>query len=378
MNRLLDQALKVSDELLKYKVAISLVEGLGDVVAKRLIAYAGGVQELFTQPLNELRGLKVPGLNKTVLDSIRSSELLERAEEELEFMEANRIRPLFYLDPGYPQRLKYCEDAPVMLYQKGRGELNTTRVLGVVGTRQCTSYGKRVCTDIVTALAGFNVTIVSGMAFGIDIAAHRAAVQVGLPTFGVVAHGLHMLYPDVHQATANKMMPSGGLLSDYPHTASFHPGNFPARNRIVAGMCDALLVVESPDKGGSLITANIANSYNRDVMAVPGRVDDAKSEGCNRLIRTNFAHLIQRAEDITELMSWTRDEPQKEDVQKQLFVNLSEQDRALVDLLRDGPVPIDDLSLKASLPTSRLSSQLLNLEFAGVVRSLPGKVYTLA
>lgn len=364
----------MTDETLKYKIGITLVDGIGIGNAKKMIAYAGGVDQLFTLPLEELKA-KVP-VNDLLIEALREPGILQRAEEEIAFLEAQNSIAHFYLDKTYPHRLKMCDDGPIVLYQKGNGTHNSARMLGVVGTRNCTEYGRKVCNNIIDGLKDFGVTIVSGLAYGIDIAAHRAALQAGLPTFAVVAHGLHTLYPGEHHSIAEKMMDTGGLLTDYNHTSPFHPSNFPSRNRIVAGMCDATLVIETPDKGGSLITANIANSYGRDVFAVPGRAGDKTSEGCNRLIRTNHAHLVESAEQIAELMGWSKHNEKK--VQKTIFIDLSDADKAIIELLKEGPVPIDELCAKAKTTTGKLSAQLLNLEFSGVVRSLPGKVYELA
>jgi DNA processing protein len=284
---------------------------------------------------------------------------------------------LFYLDPGYPQRLKHAEDAPVLLYAKGPADLDSERMVSIVGTRTPTDQGKRLCVELVEGLKECNATIISGLAYGIDIVAHRTALKQGLPTIGCVAHGLDKLYPGEHLATAKEMLEAGALVSELPSNSSFAPGNFPARNRVIAGLSDCTVVVESGPKGGSLITADIANSYDREVFAYPGRPTDARSEGCNALIQQNKAMLVTSAADVIRFMEWM---PTRKKAPKQaaLFTELLPEEQALVDIIKaKGKVDIDELCVQSRIPQGKAAGILLNLEFSGVVRSLPGKVYAL-
>ncbi|MBI2270348.1 MAG: DNA-protecting protein DprA [Bacteroidetes bacterium] len=364
------------NELLKYKIGITLIPGIGDVLAKNLISYCGSIEGVFKEKKAKLQ--KIPGIGLVLADAIRNHNVLERAEQEIRFIEKYKIAPLFYLDDDYPQRLKHCHDSPVMLYYKGKADLNTKRVVGVVGTRNATLYGKKICQDLVSGLADHDVLIVSGLAYGVDICAHKAALTNDLPTIGVLAHGLDKIYPAAHRSTAEKMLAKGGLLTEFLSQTQPDRENFPKRNRIVAGMADATIVIESKDEGGSLITADIANSYNRDVFAFPGKVDDEYSVGCNQLIKNNKAALIESAADVLRLMGWEKQKQKKKTVQQRsLFHNLSPEEEAVVAILREKPVGIDELCLTAKLNMSKVSMLLLNLELTGVVRSLPGKVYSL-
>ncbi|MEW6468458.1 MAG: DNA-processing protein DprA [Bacteroidota bacterium] len=364
------------DKDLQYKIALTLIPDIGDVRAKNLIAFCGSVEAVFREKRSALK--KIPGVGDVIARSVSEADMLERAEEEMRFIERYGIQPLFYLDDSYPRRLKHCEDSPVMLYYKGSADLNAGRIVSIVGSRACTDYGKGICTELIAGLAELNVMVVSGLAYGMDICAHKAALRHELDTVGVLAHGLDMLYPSVHKATAKKMVARGGLLTEFPSMTKMHPDFFPRRNRIVAGMSDAVIVIEAAKKSGSLITAHLANDYNRDVFAVPGRLTDPVSEGCNFLIKANKAALIQSVQDIIYIMGWEEKKKGKT-VQKQLFVQLSPDEEALVNILREkGKINIDELSLLAGLPMSKTATALLSLEFSGLVRSLPGKVYQLS
>ncbi len=367
---------KIMDELLKYKIGITLIPGIGDVLAKNLISYCGSVEGVFKE--NKIKLKKIPGIGQVLADAIRKNNVLERAEEEIKFIEKYKIKPLFYLDEEYPQRLKHCADSPVMIYYKGNTDLNRKRIVSIVGTRRVTEYGKKLCRDLVSGLAGHDILVVSGLAYGIDICAHKEAIANNLPTVGVLAHGLDKIYPAVHRSTAEKMLSNGGLLTDFMSRTQPDPQNFPMRNRIVAGMADATIVVESKDEGGSLITADIANSYSRDVFAFPGRVDDEFSIGCNQLIKNNKAALIESATDVIRIMGWEpADKKKKTTRQQTLFLNLTKEEEVLVGLLREKSIGIDELCLAAKLNMSKVSMLLLNLELTGVIKSLPGKLYSL-
>jgi DNA processing protein len=364
------------NERLKYRVALTLIPNIGDILAKRLVSYCGSVEAVFKEKRATLE--KVPGIGSVYAGAVLQQDVFRRAEEEVRFIEKNGITPVFYLDPEYPKRLTHCEDSPVMLYFKGDADLNSNKIISIVGTREASDYGRELCEKLVADLAVFNPLIVSGLAYGIDIYAHKAALENGLKTVGVFAHGLDKVYPAVHKSTAERMMNQGGLLTDF--TSKIRPDreNFPRRNRIVAGIADATVVVESKRDGGSLITADIANSYNRDVFAFPGRVGDATSEGCNNIIKQNKASLIQSAEDLIYIMGWEQLKKKNAPVQRQLFVELKPEEEALVNVLKEkSVVNIDDMCHFVKMPMSKVSSLLLTLEFSGIVRSLPGKMYKL-
>ncbi|MDF2438781.1 MAG: protecting protein DprA [Bacteroidota bacterium] len=364
------------NENLKYRIALTLIPNIGDILAKRLVAYCGSVEAVFKETRSTLE--KIPGVGTAYASAVLNQDVFQRAEDEIKFIEKNRITPIFYLDADYPKRLTHCEDSPVMMYFKGQADLNAEKIISIVGTREATDYGRELCEKLIADLSGFNPLIVSGLAYGIDIYAHRAALDNGLKTIGVFAHGLDKVYPAVHRATAEKMMWQGGLLTDFTSGTKPDRENFPRRNRIVAGIADATIVVESKKDGGSLITADIANSYSRDVFAFPGKVGDVTSEGCNNIIKQNKAALIQSAADIVYIMGWEEIKRKNAPVQKQLFVELKPEEEILVNLLKEKTTAnIDDICLLAKLPMSKVSSLLLTLEFSGIVRSLPGKMYKL-
>ncbi|MBK6753262.1 MAG: DNA-protecting protein DprA [Flavobacteriales bacterium] len=361
-----------------HRIALSMLKGIGPVHARNLVAYCGGVDPIFTDRKLKNTLEKVPGIGAKLIASITDRKVLAAAEKELAYVRKHKLRMQFYLDADFPQRLKHAEDAPVLLFAKGNGDLGAARMVSIVGTRTPTEQGKRLCVELVEGLKDAGATIVSGLAYGIDIVAHRAAMKSGLPTIACVAHGLDKLYPGEHAATAKEMLKEGAVVSELPSGSTFAPGNFPARNRIIAGLSDCTIVVESGPKGGSLITADIANSYDREVLAFPGRPTDARSEGCNKLIQQNKAALVTSAKDVLTRMEWLPTAKKKAPVQGALFSDLLPEEQALVAVLKaHGKMGIDDLCHHSKLPQNRASSLLLNLEFNGVVRSLPGKVYAL-
>jgi DNA processing protein len=363
---------------LQYQIALTLIPHIGDVLAKRLVAYCGSPEAIFKEKKSVLE--KIPGIGAFHANAVMNvdKDILRRADEEITFIEKNNITPLFYLDKHYPKRLSFCEDSPVMLYLKGKTDFNTEKIISIIGTREPTEYGKKICEQLIADLASYNVTVVSGLAYGIDICAHKAALDNKLPTVGVFAHGLDKIYPAAHTLTAKKMMDNGGCLTDFMSNTNPDRENFPKRNRIVAGISDATVVIESRKSGGSLITADIANSYNRDVFAFPGRVDDATSEGCNNLIKQNKAALIQSAADIIYLLGWEQVIKAKAPVQKQLFVELNPEEEIVVNVLKEKQqINIDEICLFVKMPMSKVSALLLTLEFSGIVKSLPGKMYRL-
>ncbi len=360
---------------LLYNIGITLIPGVGDVNGKKLIAYCGGAEAVFREKRKNLE--KIPGIGSYTVQCIVNQKVLDRAEQEIAFIEKYDIRPLFYLDSGYPKRLQHCADSPMMLYYKGNADLNEQRIIGVVGTRNPTEYGKVFCENLIHELQSMEVLVVSGLAYGIDSCAHRSALTVGLQTVGVLAHGLDRIYPYTNKAMAERMLSQGGLVTEFMSQTKPDRENFPQRNRVVAGLCDALVVVESAKKGGALITADIANSYNRDVFAVPGRVGDMFSEGCNYLIRTNRAALLEQAANIRYLMGW-EEGARLSSPQKKLFREFSAEEQALVDILQtEKEAGIDDMMIKSQYPASKIASLLLTLEFDGIVAALPGKRFRL-
>ncbi|HPR30924.1 MAG TPA: DNA-processing protein DprA [Prolixibacteraceae bacterium] len=358
---------------LNYPIALSLFPRIGSVNARRLVAYMGSVERIFESSEKELKS--IPGIGSALVKILvrHRNEVLEKAARETEFIRKHRIRTFFYLDKDYPRRLAQCDDAPVMLYQKGEANLNHPKVISIVGTRSATDYGRQITEDLVCGLAssGVDVLVVSGLAYGIDLAAHKAALKNGLPTLGVVGHGLDILYPSVHTGLAREMIAKGGaILSDFPSGTKIDPGNFPRRNRIIAGLADCTLVIESAQKGGAMVTADIANSYNRDVFAFPGRIRDPYSAGCNELIRKNGAALITSAADLIACMDWeTRSVPR----QQVLLIDLDEDEKKLFDLFSKKELwTIDAVSRELNFPVQKINSLLLRLEFKGILKSLPG------
>ncbi|MFN3939760.1 MAG: DNA-processing protein DprA [Chitinophagales bacterium] len=357
-------------------IALTLVPGVGPVTAKSLISYCGGASEVFKAKKKKL--LQVPGVGEGMAESILNFKSFARAEKELAFAEQHEIQCITFTDTRYPKRLRNCIDAPILLYYKGNADLNAAKVIGVVGTRKATAYGKHLCDEIVRALHPYDVLIVSGMAYGIDIAAHKACMKHEVATVGVLGHGLDRLYPEIHRDVAKKMIAHGGLLTEYISGTNPDRENFPQRNRIVAGMIDGLVVVETDTEGGSMITASLAYNYNRDVMAVPGNVDNKNSRGCNYLIKNNRASLIENGADIVSLMNWEL-KTQKAKTQRELFIELSKEEKMVCDiLLQKGELHIDELMSCLPFTPGTLAGLLLNLEFQGVVVSLAGKRYKTA
>lgn len=360
---------------LQYKIAINLIPGISDINGKKLIAYCGGAEAVFKEKKSNL--LKIPGMGEATASKILNAEVLKRADQEIEFITKKKIKTFYFLDDDYPERLKHCIDGPIMMYYKGNADLNSKKIIAIVGTRKASGYGKSVCNSIISELKGMDVVVVSGLAYGIDTIAHKEALKNEIKTVGILAHGLDRIYPSVNKSLAGKMINHGGLLTDFTSLTNPDRENFPKRNRIVAGIADAVLVVESAAKGGALITADIANSYNRDVFAIPGRSSDVYSQGCNYLIKTNRALLVNNANDIKLFMGWD-DTRKSKSVQKKLFVNLTSTDKKIIKILEEHQkIGIDKICLLAQMPSSKVASVLLNLEFDGVVECLPGKVFRM-
>lgn len=370
----------MSSNLLVYQIGIDMIPKIGSVNAKRLIAYCGGVEAVFKQTKKSL--VKIPGVGEVLASEIANNTVLDKAKREVDFVEKHRIKALFYLDPEYPERLRQCDDCPIVLFIKGNESLNLnqSKIISVVGTRSITDYGKEVCENLIESMAvkGHNPIIVSGLAYGVDLCAHKAALKFGLPTVGVLGHGLDTIYPKTHRSVAKDIIGKGALVTDFPSGTSIDPKNFIKRNRIIAGLTDATLVIESATEGGSLITADIAISYSREVLAVPGKVGMKYSTGCNALIKSNKAALVETIEDIEAQLNWDIPGVAAKPQQRVLFHQLSADEQLVVDALKEnGQEIIDVLCFKTKMPMAKISSILLNLEFAGVVKCKPGKLFTL-
>ncbi len=357
-----------------YQIGLTLLPKVGAITIKNLISYCGSPQAVFKAKKKEL--LAIPRIGQQLASYILQSGVLNLAEKELLFMEQNHIRHSFYLDKDFPARLKPYHDSPAILYYKGNADFNPKRTISIVGTRKPTPQGILLCEEIVEGLKAYDVTIISGLAYGIDITAHKKCIQQKIPTIGSVAHGLGHIYPAKHKSIAEEMLENGGLISEYPSKAIPDRERFPMRNRIIAGMADALIVVESARKGGSMITAKFAENYNKDIFAVPGRVKDKQAAGCNWLIKTHQAALLESAKDIGYIMGWINQK--KGGIQQKLFVEYSPSEKIVVDLLSPSePIGIDQLTYQSQMTNSEMSSLLLNLEFKGAVKSIPGNRYLL-
>lgn len=362
--------------MLLYQVALTFIREIGPVNGKKLMAYMGSPREIFQGDRKKLAA--IPGISRKLLQEITSKEPLQNAEKELKYIERHRIRPLFYTDEAYPRRLRHCEDAPLMLYYKGNACVNYPRVVAIVGTRSATPYGGTMCEKIIEGLKGADVMIISGLASGIDSLAHGYALKGGLPTIGVIAHGHDTMYPAQNKNLAKRMQRNGGVISEWSSGVVPEKIMFPRRNRIIAGMADVVVVVEAAYKGGALITADIANSYNRDVVAVPGRSNDKYSQGCNQLIKNNQAALATCAQDVLRLMGWETKNKTTKCMQRKLFQELTPLEKQIVDILgENGPSGVDWLATEMNVPGSKLSPALLKLEFAGLLKPIPGNQYQL-
>jgi len=363
---------------LYYQIALTLIPGVGSVIAKQLISYCGSLEAVFNSPKIKLE--KIPGVGPIKAASIvkfkSSSEIIEK---EIEFIAKKNITPVFFLDKNYPYRLKECDDGPVLLFQKGNFNLNSNRAIAIIGTRKATERGKIWCEKFVKEIATYQPTIYSGLAYGIDACAHAVAVKNSVPTIGVLGHGLDRIYPFQNLGIAKSMIAANesGLLSEFLSGTNADRENFPKRNRIVAGLVDAVVVVESGEKGGALITADIASSYNREIFSVPGRVDDTYSKGCNFLIKSQKAQLIENAEEFAFYMGWEQQEKGKTQ-QPKLLLDLTEDEQLIIDFLRkQKQANIEEIRLATKISSGKVAATLLNLEFASAVKSLPGNIFRI-
>jgi DNA processing protein len=365
----------MSNDLL-YQIALTLVPNIGDVHAKALVNIYGDAQSIFKAKKKDLENIE--GIGTVRAGCIKAFDNFQSSEEEIAFIEKYKITPLFITDKNYPKRLLNCYDSPTLLYYRGNADLNTSKIIAIVGTRHHTDYGKTVCEKLVEELAGENILVVSGLAFGIDTIAHKTSLKNNLQTVAVLAHGLDRIYPVQNKSLAKQMTEHGGLLTEFISQTNPDKQNFPKRNRIVAGISDAVVVIETGKKGGSLITAELGNNYNKDVFAIPGRINDSKSEGCNYLIQNNKAALINSAEDLLELMNWRLVSKPAAKKQRELFIELSPDEQTMVDILQQKEnIHIDELYFKSNLSSSAVAAALLMLEMQGIVASMPGKLYKI-
>lgn len=359
------------------RLALLKVPGVGDRVAKSLMAHCGSARAVFDEKPDALS--KIQGITKKSVRQFSESTALSEAEEEWHFINRQDIQPLFYLDENYPERLKLCDDGPLILFVKGKVNFNKRHAIAMVGTRNATRYGLDFCEHFIAELKPYNPLVVSGLAYGVDIKCHRVALQQGLPTVAVLAHGLDRVYPSLHAATARDMQQNGGLVTEYWSGTNPDRENFPKRNRIVAGMCDAVIVVEAAKKGGALITAELANGYNREVFALPGRVGDEFSEGCNNLIKSHKAALVSTPKDLQYILGWEKQDASAAGRQQELFVELEGAEKDIWQSLKKagGKQELMEICLAVNLPVHKVLHNLMNLELKGLVKSRPGKMYSL-
>jgi DNA processing protein len=366
----------MNTETLLPVLALLQVDGVGDIVAKKLIHHCGSADEVFKAKSSFLQ--RIDGVGEVLIKKLKDKSVFEKAISELEFIEKEKLQVLYFQNDDYPERLKHCIDGPVLLFASGNFDLKNRKIISIVGTRQVTTYGKEFTKQFIEDIAPFNPIIVSGFAYGVDIIAHQFAMENNLQTIGVLAHGLNQIYPPSHKKHVSRMEQNGGFMTEFWSKSNPDKENFVRRNRIVAGMSEATIVIESAEKGGSLITANIANEYSRDVFAVPGRTSDKYSKGCNDLIKSQRAHLMTSAADLVYLLNWELKSIKHQDksIQKQLFVSLDHEEQKIYNYLQqNGKQLLDIIALECDFPIFRISTLLLNMELKGVIRPLPGKLF---
>ncbi|MFC7356100.1 DNA-processing protein DprA [Jejudonia soesokkakensis] len=364
----------LSQNELRYTLALQRVPNLGDASAKKLIQYVGSAEGVFKEKKSNL--LKIEGIGASKLEYLSEVTVMDEVEQELHFIHHNKIDYCYFQDIHYPERLKHCIDGPILFFQQGNIDLKNKHIISVVGTRQVTTHGKAFCEKLVEDLAPLNPVIVSGFAYGVDIIAHKTAIEQGLQTIACMAHGFTEVYPKTHKKYVSAIEKNGGFISEFWSNDSFDRTNFLKRNRIIAGMSEATIVIESAEKGGSLVTADIANSYSREVFAVPGRTTDSQSEGCNHLIKTQQAHLLESAADIVYMLGWKLDKQKAIVQQMQLFVELTEEEKIIWEYLKEKDKELmDTISIDCKIPTYKLASILLAMELKGVIQPLPGKLF---
>ncbi len=364
----------LSNSELRYTLALQRVPNLGGTIAKKLLMNVGSAEGVFKEKKSNL--IKIDGVGVYRLKELSKKLQLDEADAEIRFIKQHAIEYSFFQDKSYPETLKYCIDGPILLFHRGNIDLQNKKLISIVGTRNITSYGRIFCEKLIESLSPLNPVIVSGFAYGVDITAHRAAMANGLQTIACLAHGLNQLYPKTHKKYKESIEENGGFFTEFWSSDAFERNNFLKRNRIIAGMTLATIVIESAEKGGSLVTADIANSYNRDVFALPGRATDSQSQGCNNLIKTQQAHLITSAADIIYLLGWNVEEEISKSLQTKLFIELNEEEKLIFNFLKDKDKQhLDTISIACKLPTYKISTLLLDMELKGIIRPLPGKLY---
>lgn len=362
----------LSNNELLHVLALQRVPNLGDTSAKKLLRAVGSAEGIFLEKKSRL--LKIDGIGSLKLKGLSRQQLLPEAEAELRYLNDHNIDHSYFLSKSYPERLKQCIDAPILFFMRGNIDIQNKRIISIVGTRKATRQGVAFCEQFLSELAPLNPVVVSGFAFGVDIAAQTAAMEQGLQTIGCLAHGLNQIYPRQHKKYVSKVESNGGFITEFWSDDSFDRNNFLKRNRIIAGISEATIVIESAEKGGSLVTADIANSYHRDVFAVPGRPTDRQSLGCNNLIKSQQAHLLSSAADLVYMLGWELKDKTPLAVQKQLFTDLSEEETEISDYLSGKEREhLDRIALDCKIPTFKVASILLQLELKGIIRPLPGK-----
>ena len=367
----------MKEEKLLAVLRLQKSKAIGDILAKKLIVNVGDVTQIFKEKSTTLQ--KINGIGNHAIKHLLDSKNILEAEQELAYIKKNNIAYTYFLEDDYPKNLHNCIDSPILFFKDGNINFNNDKIISIVGTRNMSSYGRDFCTKLIEDLAGFNPIIVSGFAYGVDICAHKAAIKNNLQTIAVLAHGFEQIYPKVHKKYINQVNENGGFLTEFWSEEQPLRENFLKRNRIVAGISKATIIIESASKGGSLVTADIANSYDRDVFALPGRVTDVFSKGCNSLIKNNQANVLTSANDIIKMLNWDLLEQAKKPIQKQLFLELNFEEQILYDyLLKNGKQLLDIIALDCNIPLFQLSAILLKMELKGITKPLPGKMFELA
>ncbi len=366
----------MKDDELLYILALQRVKGIGDTIAKKLISHCGSARNVIDEKRRNLE--KIKGIGSLTLKHLFDKKNLNDAEKELDYLKKNNIESLYFLNKNYPNKLKHCVDGPILVFKDGNINFENNRIISVVGTRKMTSYGRSFCEKLIEEISEYNPIIVSGFAYGVDICAHKSAMKNNLQTIGVLAHGFEEVYPKSHKKYMSEINENGGFLTDFWHNDVLLRENFLKRNRIVAGISEATIIIESAQKGGSLVTADIANSYSRDVFAVPGRSTDTYSKGCNDLIKYNRAAILTSGNDLVKMLNWDLEKKPKKGIQKQLFVEFDETEKIIYNYLNEnGKKSLDEISLNCKLPVYQVATILFNLEMKGVVNPIPGKMFEI-
>lgn len=366
----------MKEEELLYLLALQKTKGIGDIIAKKLITALGSATQVFNEKPSKLS--KLNGIGSVVIANLKDTSLLKKAEKELNYIQQHKLQVLYFLEDAYPIRLKHCIDAPILMFQKGNTSFKDKKIISIVGTRNMTPYGKDCCEQLINDLKEFNPMIVSGFAYGVDICAHKTALKNGLETVAILGNGLSKIYPSVHKKYESEILANGAIISEFWHHDEPLREHFLQRNRIIAGISEAIIVIESAEKGGSLVTADIADSYNRDVFAVPGRITDKYSKGCNYLIKQQKAIPLTSSQDLIKELSWDIEVVKSKIIQPKLFQDLTQDEQLIVNYLQhNGKQQLDLVSLNTHFTIQKTASELFNLEMKGVVRALPGKMFEI-